>query len=60
MAAAFDLPYWEKRYCLVGDRVTLNEFVALAEEIGEVPFEKHYGSIDILEHIEYVVLLAMR
>lgn len=42
------LSTWEKRYFLVGDRLTLNEFLRLAEEAKGVSFERHSDSLDIL------------
>lgn len=48
VVAVLGLPHWEKRYHLVGDRLTLNDFVRIAEETGGHPFEKHADSLDQL------------
>ncbi|RSL47231.1 hypothetical protein CEP53_010006 [Fusarium sp. AF-6] len=42
------LPSWDKRYFLVGDRLTLNEFLRLAEEAKGVSFERHSDSLATL------------
>lgn len=52
VAAVLDLPRWEKRYCLAGDRLTLNEFLSIAEEGIGVDFEKCYDGVDMLERGE--------
>ena len=55
VAAVLDLPRWEKRLYLAGDRLTLNEFLCIAEETIGVDFEKHYDSVDMLERGECTV-----
>ena len=49
VAAVLDLPRWEKHVYLIGDRLTLSEFLSTAEEALGVEFEKHYDSVDMLE-----------
>lgn len=46
--AVLGIPRWEKRYHLVGDRLTLNDFVRIAEGISGHSFEKHSDSLDEL------------
>lgn len=48
VAAIQDIPKWETRYYLIGDRVSLNDAVRIAEEVKGVTFEKHY---DIKEEL---------
>lgn len=48
VVAVLEIPRWEKRYHLVGDRLTLNDFVRIAEEISGHSFEKHSDSLDEL------------
>ncbi|KAF5487888.1 Oxidoreductase BOA1 [Colletotrichum fructicola] len=48
VAALLSLPHWERRYYLAGDRVTVNEFVAIAEETSGAMFEKKYDKLDVL------------
>ncbi|KAF4872122.1 Oxidoreductase BOA1 [Colletotrichum siamense] len=48
VAAVLGLPRWERRYYLVGDRLTVNDFVAIAEETSGVKFEKKYDKLDVL------------
>lgn len=48
VVAVLEIPRWEKRYHLVGDRLTLNDFVRIAEEISGRSFEKHSDSLDEL------------
>ncbi|KAH7118216.1 hypothetical protein B0J13DRAFT_613120 [Dactylonectria estremocensis] len=44
VAALLDLPKWERRYCAIGDRLTLNEIVQIAEEVKGTTFNKKYDS----------------
>ncbi|CAI0652976.1 unnamed protein product [Colletotrichum noveboracense] len=48
VAAVLGLPRWERRYCLVGERLMVNDFVAIAEETSGVKFEKKYDKLDVL------------
>lgn len=48
VVAVLGLPRWEKRYFLVGDRLTINDFVQIAEETSGHTFEKHWDSLDEL------------
>ncbi|KAL0937528.1 nmra-like family protein [Colletotrichum truncatum] len=60
VAATLGLDVWEKRYYLTGDRFTINEFVAIAEEVKGVEFEKHYESMEVLDRGEGIVLPAIK
>lgn len=44
-----DLPKWDTRYFLIGNRLTYNQFVDLAEEVKGVKFERLYNSKDDME-----------
>ncbi|KAF2193702.1 NAD(P)-binding protein [Zopfia rhizophila CBS 207.26] len=44
--AALSLEKWENKYFVVGDKVSFNELVRLAEEVKGVKFEVHYDSIE--------------
>lgn len=46
IVAVLGIPRWEKRHHLVGDRLTLNDFVRIAEEKIGHTFEKHSDSLD--------------
>ncbi|KAH0431055.1 nmra-like family protein [Colletotrichum camelliae] len=48
VAAVLGLPRWERRYYLAGDRLTVNDFVAIAEETSGVKFEKKHDQLDVL------------
>ncbi|KAK1842843.1 nmra-like family protein [Colletotrichum chrysophilum] len=48
VAALLGLPRWERMYYLAGDRVTVDEFVAIAEETSGAMFEKKYDKLDVL------------
>ena len=51
VAAVLDLPHWEKRYHLIGDRLSINNMVRVAEEIIGVTFHKHYDQKEnLLKH----------
>ncbi|CAG8424836.1 unnamed protein product [Penicillium salamii] len=52
------LDKWEKRYFLVGDRLTLNEFLRIAEEIKGVTFERHDDTMESLMKGECTILPA--
>lgn len=45
VVAVLGISHWQKRYHLVGDRLTLNDFVRIAEETSGHPFEKHSDSL---------------
>lgn len=49
VVAVLGLPKWQKRYYLAGDRLTLNQFLRIAEEIKAVNFETHFDDISALE-----------
>ncbi|OJJ03919.1 hypothetical protein ASPVEDRAFT_135813 [Aspergillus versicolor CBS 583.65] len=44
VAAIQDLPKWETHYHLIGDRLSLNDAVRIAEEIKGTTFERHHDS----------------
>lgn len=48
--AALDLPCWERRYTVVGDRLSMNEAVATAEKVTGVKFEVAHDSLEDLEN----------
>lgn len=52
--ASLDLPKWPKEYWVVGDRITWNEFLALAEDIKgqwlSCPLEKTLGGPDAADY----------
>lgn len=48
-AAALELDQWETRLCLVGDRITVNEFLHIAEKVKGVQFERHFDTMEMLE-----------
>ncbi|KAF4827475.1 Oxidoreductase BOA1 [Colletotrichum tropicale] len=48
VAALLGLPRWERRYYLAGDRLTVNDFVAIAEETSGVTFKKRHDELDVL------------
>lgn len=60
VVAALGLAHWEKRYYLIGDRFTMNEFVSIAEEVKGVTFEKHYDSVEMLERGESTMLPGVK
>ncbi|THX41322.1 nmrA-like family protein [Aureobasidium pullulans] len=45
VVAALDLPSWEEESCVVGDEVTFNQFVDMAEEVCGVNFARSYDSV---------------
>jgi hypothetical protein len=48
VAEMLDLPRWEKRIFLIGDRHLPNEFLRIAEKAKKVGFEKHYERVETL------------
>ncbi|OGM51062.1 hypothetical protein ABOM_000293 [Aspergillus bombycis] len=50
---------WEKRCFLVGDRLTLNEFLRIAEEIKGVSFERHDDAMETLLKGQCTILPAV-
>ncbi|TKA79787.1 hypothetical protein B0A55_03301 [Friedmanniomyces simplex] len=64
-AASLQLPKWEKETYAAGDRLTMNEFLALAQEIKGTQFNVHRDSMEMLstgkvtELPAYVPLYAM-
>ncbi|KAG8670484.1 hypothetical protein FPOAC2_09840 [Fusarium poae] len=44
--ALLDLPSWKRRHSIIGNRLTLNEAVKLAEEVMGVKFDVKYFSIE--------------
>ncbi|EKG10250.1 NmrA-like protein [Macrophomina phaseolina MS6] len=56
VVAALDLPNWDDEYYVVGDRLTWNEFVKLAEDARGSKFEIHYDSIEKLKSFQITEL----
>ncbi|KAJ0415262.1 hypothetical protein BJY00DRAFT_318023 [Aspergillus carlsbadensis] len=56
VVAALDLEEWNEESRVVGDAVTWNEFVGLAEEVTGSKFEKTYDSIEKLKRFEITEL----
>ncbi|KAH7232024.1 hypothetical protein B0J15DRAFT_599379 [Fusarium solani] len=48
VAASLDLPSWEKESYVIGESVTWNEFLRLAEEVKGEKFEVTHDSLDLL------------
>lgn len=48
VARLLGLTRWEPRYCVIGNRLTMNEIVQMAEEIKGEKFQVHYDSEDRL------------
>ncbi|KAL2670371.1 hypothetical protein Neosp_014838 [[Neocosmospora] mangrovei] len=48
VARLLGLTRWESRYCVIGNRLTMNEIVQMAEEIKGEKFQVHYDSEDRL------------
>ncbi|EEU36823.1 uncharacterized protein NECHADRAFT_42269 [Fusarium vanettenii 77-13-4] len=48
VAASLELPSWEKESYVIGDSVTWNEFLRLAEEVKGEKFEVTHDSLDLL------------
>ncbi|KAL1638581.1 hypothetical protein SLS58_008794 [Diplodia intermedia] len=49
VVAALDLPKWDSEYLIVGDKLTWNEFLKLAEEVRGSKFEVSYDDLDKLK-----------
>ncbi|KAE8381935.1 hypothetical protein BDV26DRAFT_278354 [Aspergillus bertholletiae] len=56
LVASLDLEHWEEESRVVGDEVTWNEFLALAEEARGSKFEVCYDDIDKLRRFEITEL----
>ncbi|KAK6820107.1 hypothetical protein RU639_007025 [Aspergillus parasiticus] len=51
VAAVLDLSQWENRYHLIGDSLSIDDMVRIAEEAKGVAFKKHHdGKESLLEH----------
>ncbi|KAF7558017.1 hypothetical protein G7Z17_g311 [Cylindrodendrum hubeiense] len=48
VAASLELPKWERESYVIGDTVTWNEFVKIAEEVKGTKFEVSHDSLDLL------------
>ncbi|KAM5346236.1 hypothetical protein ACJ41O_009241 [Fusarium nematophilum] len=49
VARLLSLPRWEPRYCVIGNRLKMNQIVQMAEEIKGQKFQVHYDSADSLQ-----------
>ncbi|KAJ0329130.1 hypothetical protein COL5a_004361 [Colletotrichum fioriniae] len=49
VAASLELPKWEKESYVIGENVTWNEFLRIAEEVKGVKFEVTHDDIDFLK-----------
>jgi hypothetical protein len=49
---------WEKDTYIIGDKITLNEFLAIAEEVRGTKFNTTYDSMDTLESFQVTELPA--
>lgn len=58
-AALLELPRWERRYTIRGDRLTLNEAVRTAEEVMGVKFAVVYESAEKLREEGATILPGM-
>lgn len=58
VAALLSQSSWEKESYIVGDKVTLNEFLAIAEEARGSKFETTYDSVDLLRSFQVTELPA--
>ncbi|KAL2825263.1 hypothetical protein BJY01DRAFT_256292 [Aspergillus pseudoustus] len=56
VVASLDLDLWEEESRVVGDEVTWNQFVRLAEEVAGSKFTTHYDSIEKLKQFEITEL----
>ena len=56
VAALLDQPKWDKESYVIGDRVTWNEFIRLAEEVKGAKFEVVYDSLEKLRRGEITEL----
>ncbi|KAH6972894.1 hypothetical protein BKA56DRAFT_492850 [Ilyonectria sp. MPI-CAGE-AT-0026] len=48
VAASLELPKWDRESYVIGDTVTWNEFVRIAEEVKGAKFEVSYDSVEFL------------
>lgn len=55
-----ELPRWETRYSLIGDRITFNQYVDLVEKTKGVKFEKVFNSVADLEQGNVRLLESMK
>lgn len=55
-----DLPKWDTRYFLVGDRLTFNEYVDMAETAKGVKFERLYQPTEKLEEGKVTLVSSMK
>ncbi|KAL4966430.1 uncharacterized protein BDV14DRAFT_198887 [Aspergillus stella-maris] len=60
VVASLDLTAWEEESRAVGDTLTWNEFLSLAEETVGAKFEVHYDSIEKLKRFEITELPSHR
>ncbi|KAF7596685.1 hypothetical protein BBP40_000608 [Aspergillus hancockii] len=58
VAALQDLPKWETRYHLIGDRLSINDMVRIAEEVKDTKSDKHYNSKEKLLENRCTILPA--
>ncbi|KNG88861.1 hypothetical protein ANOM_003682 [Aspergillus nomiae NRRL 13137] len=58
VVASLDLEHWEEESRVVGDEITWNEFLALAEDARGSKFEVHYDDIEKLKRFEITELPA--
>jgi len=56
VAASLDLPKWPERSIIIGDKVTWNQFVKLAEDARGIKFTITYDSIDKLKSFQVTEL----
>lgn len=55
-----ELPKWDTRYFLIGDRLTFNEYIDLAEKAKGAKFERLYNSKEELERGKVKLVPSMR
>lgn len=60
LVKVLELPKWDNRYYLVGDRLTFNEYVDLAEKAKGVKFERVYTSKEELEKGRVKLVASMK
>ncbi|KAF4541165.1 Pyridoxal-phosphate dependent enzyme [Lasiodiplodia theobromae] len=56
VAAALDLPTWDEEYLIVGDKLSWNEFLKLAEDVRGSKFEVHHDDLDKLKSFQVTEL----
>ncbi|EKG12323.1 hypothetical protein MPH_10440 [Macrophomina phaseolina MS6] len=56
VVAALDLPKWDDEFYIIGDKVTWNEFLKLAENARGSKFEVYYDSIEKLNSFQITEL----